>query len=285
MHSNTLLNQTHIEVQGHRGARGLYPENTITSFMEAIQLGVNAIEMDVVISKDQQVVVSHEPWMNALFCSTPLGEAIEKKSEETYNLYKLTYAEIAQFDCGIRGNALFPSQKKIAERKPLLSEVIKTMEAHIKKNNFPAINYNIEIKTEKNGDDLFHPKPEPFVQLVYDVVKTLGVLSQTIFQSFDVRILQALKQKDKALTLSYLVENKDSLTINLNRLGFTPQLYAPEFILINEQLISDLKQLNIKLITWTVNELSDIERLINMGVTCLITDYPNKAINFIKNRH
>ena len=84
--------------------------------------------MDVVISKDYQVVVSHEPWMSALYCTKPNGEAVEKELEEAYNLYQMNYTEIAQFDCGIRGNVLFPSQQKMAARKPLLSEVIKAVE-------------------------------------------------------------------------------------------------------------------------------------------------------------
>ena len=96
------------------------------------------------------------------------------------------------------------------------------------------------------------------------------------------RILQALKHIRVTVPLSYLIENTDSLEVNLQRLGFAPDIYAPEFILINEQLILDLQRKNIKLITWTVNELEDMTRLIAMGVTTLITDYPNKAINLLK---
>lgn len=285
-----MTNPKHIYIHGHRGARGLYPENTITAFIEAVKLGVDALEMDVVISKDNQVVVSHEPYMNALFCSTPDGIAIDSHSEKQHNLYHMTYAQIRQYDCGMRGNILFPQQKKIAEHKPLLSEVVKAIDAYTQLNNLPSIHYNIEIKSELQDDNIFQPTPVVFVNLVYDELMKLKILPRTILQSFDVRILQALKQKDLTLTLSYLVENTDSLETNLKRLGFTPNIYAPEFILINEQLISDLKNKNIKLITWTVNEVNDIKRLINMGVETLITDYPDKAINYIqrefnKNRH
>ena len=84
-----------IDIQGHRGARGLFPENTITSFIEAIKLGVDTLEMDVVISKDSQIVVSHEAWMNDAFCNRPDGKEVEANSKEKYNLYKMTYAEIA----------------------------------------------------------------------------------------------------------------------------------------------------------------------------------------------
>ena len=274
----------HIEIQGHRGARGLFPENTISAFLEAVKWGVDAIEMDVVISKDHQVVVSHEPWMSALYCTKPNGEAVEKELEESYNLYQMDYAEIAQFDCGIKGNELFPTQQKIAARKPLLSEVIKAVEKYTITHNLPAIKYSIEIKTEINGDDLFHPAPETFVHLVYEEIKNHSILNRTIIMSFDVSILQALKRMQVAVPLSYLIENTDSLSVNLDRLGFIPAIYGPEFILITDQLISDLKNKNITLITWTVNEPEDMTRLIDMGVTTLITDYPNKAINLLKQR-
>lgn len=278
-----MTNPKHIYIHGHRGARGLYPENTITAFIEAVKLGVDALEMDVVISKDNQVVVSHEPYMNALFCATTDGTAIDSHSEKQHNLYRMTYDQIKQYDCGMMGNKLFPQQQKIAEHKPLLSEVVKAVDAYTQLNNLPPIHYNIEIKSELQDDDLFQPTPVVFVNLVYDELIKLKILPRTILQSFDVRILQALKQKDLTLTLSYLVENTDSLEINLKRLGFTPNIYAPEFILINEQLISDLKNKNIKLITWTVNEIDDMKHLINMGVETLITDYPDKAINYIQN--
>jgi glycerophosphoryl diester phosphodiesterase len=278
-----LINPQHIYIHGHRGARGLYPENTITAFIEAVKLGVDAIEMDVVISKDNQVVVSHEPYMNALFCSTPDGIAIDSHSEKQHNLYHLTYAQIKQYDCGKRGNELFPQQKKVSEHKPLLSEVVKAVDVYTQLHNLLSIHYNIEIKSELEDDAIFQPTPVTFVNLVYDELIKLKILPRTILQSFDVRILQALKIKDTTLTLSYLVENKDSLEINLDRLGFMPNIYAPEFILINEQLISELKNKNIKLITWTVNEINDMKRLINMGVETLITDYPDKAITYIQN--
>ena len=256
----------HTYIQGHRGARGLYPENTITAFIEAVKLGVDALEMDVVISKDNQIVVSHEPYMNALFCSTPDGTAIDSYSEKEHNLYNRAYAQIMQYDCGMRGNILFPHQQKLTEHKPLLSEVVKAVDAFTQFNNLPSIHYNIEIKSELQDDGIFQPTPVTFVNLVYDELIKLKILPRTILQSFDVRILQALKQKDSTLTLSYLVENTDSLEINLQRLEFTPTIYAPE------------------LITWTVNEVEDMKRLIDMGVGTLITDYPDKAINYIQKR-
>ncbi len=249
--------------------------------MEAVKLGVDGIEMDVVISGDNQVVVSHEPWMNALFCSAPSGEPIEKKSQKSYNLYKMDYSEIAQFDCGKRGNARFPLQKKIPEYKPLLSEVISKIEAYIKTNSLPPVKYYIELKSETEYDGIFNPAPATFTDLVY--AQLAAIISKTIIKSFDVRILQEFRKINPLVRLSYLVENRDTLETNLQKLGFAPEVYSPEFILVNKDLIEYVRQKNIKLVTWTVNEVIDMEKLIAMGVDGIITDYPDRLIKLLKN--
>lgn len=271
----------HIEIHGHRGARGLFPENTITSFIEAVKCGAQAIELDVVISKDNKVVVSHEPWMNALYCSKPNGIPINENTESEFNLYHMNYDEIKTYDCGIRGNKLFPSQIAVKEFKPLLSEVVLKVDEFTNLNGLKNIKYNIEIKSEEKDYGKFQPYPSEFVELVYNEIKQLGILNRCIVQSFDVTILRSLKAKYHDLQLSYLVENTNSLEHNLDLLGFYPDIYAPEYVLINEGLISDLDNKKIKLITWTVNEIEDMKRLINMGVNTIITDYPNKAYNLI----
>ena len=87
-----------FDVQGHRGARGLMPENTIPAFKLALDSGVTTIELDVVLTKDKQVVVSHEPWMNASICTNPDGEKIDPKKEKSFNIYEMTYDEVKQWD-------------------------------------------------------------------------------------------------------------------------------------------------------------------------------------------
>lgn len=267
-----------LTIQGHRGARGLYPENTITAFIEAVKLGVTILEMDVVISKDLKVVVSHEPWMNEVFCTKPNGSEIEKDSREKYNLYKMSYAEIKTYDCGKRKNPEFPSQKNSSEYKPLLSEVIAKVESHIKENDLPAITYNIEIKSEAADDTIFHPAPGTFVQLVYDEITRLNVLSNVMIQSFDVRILQKMHKLAPEIKIGLLIENEDGLEKNLELLGFLPYSYNPYFRFITPELVKKLHDRNIQVAAWTVNEISDMKNLISMGVDSLITDYPNKAL-------
>jgi glycerophosphoryl diester phosphodiesterase len=270
-----------IVVQGHRGARGLYPENTLPAFIEAVRLGVDTLEMDVVISQDKQVVVSHEAWMNADFCSGPDGLQLKKETEHKYNLYKMPYAEIVKFDCGKRGNSEFPMQKALPAHKPLLSEVITQVEIYVRNNKLPQIGYNIEIKSDPKDDGIYHPDPGTFTDLVLAEIKEHDFLPRIILQSFDVRILQELKKKNPAIVISLLVENTDGLILNLQRLGFQPDIYAPEFILVDEELVKALHAKDIKLIPWTVNETADMKKLIAIGVDGIITDYPDKLINLL----
>ncbi|MFM8834550.1 MAG: glycerophosphodiester phosphodiesterase family protein, partial [Cytophagales bacterium] len=135
MVSQLIAAQTYLpkfDVQGHRGARGLKPENTIPAFLTALDYGVTTLELDVVITKDKKVLVSHEPWMFSGICLTPDGNTILGKDEKRYNIYELTYEEVKKFDCGSIGNGHFPEQEKIKISKPLLSDVIVAAETHIK---------------------------------------------------------------------------------------------------------------------------------------------------------
>ena len=117
-----------FDVQGHRGARGLAPENALPAFRRALELGVTTLELDTIISADSQVVVSHDPWMSEVFCSHPNGRPVEPG--EDIAIYRLPYAEVARFDCGSRPNPRFPEQALAPAAKPLLRDVITRYEGH-----------------------------------------------------------------------------------------------------------------------------------------------------------
>ena len=145
-------------VYGHRGARGIYPENTLEGFLYAAHLGLDGIELDVVISKDNKVVVSHEPWMNPKTCTKPNLSKVSFLRRK--NLFRMNYSDIKQYDCGLRGNPDFPKQQKIAAYKPLLSEVIQQVEDTLGKEPHPIPIYIIEIKSRWITDNELHPPPE-----------------------------------------------------------------------------------------------------------------------------
>lgn len=268
-----------FDLQGHRGARGLMPENTIPAFQEALNLGVTTLELDVVITKDGQVLVSHEPYMSHEMCLKPDGETISEAEEEKYNIYKMTYAETQQFDCGLKPHPRFPEQKKVKITKPLLRSVIISAEDHIKSYTLYEVDYNIEIKSVKGEEGKYQPSVQEFSDKVFEVINQYLPWERVVIQSFDFRVLQYWHKKYPKVRLAALVENKKSVASNLKDLGFSPSIYSPDFTLLKSQsTVADLKKKKIRVIPWTVNEPEDMKRLKSWGVDGIITDYPNRAL-------
>ena len=268
-----------FDLQGHRGARGLLPENTIPGFLRALDLGVTTLEMDVVITADSQVVVSHEPWFSSVICSLPSGEPVPKETEQTYRIFEMDYEEVAQFDCGRRGHPLFPEQEPMPAQKPLLRDVIEAAEAYAAEHDLPPVRYNIETKSRPAWDGVFHPDPETFTRLLYDVLEEADVRGRTTVQSFDPRTLQVARRLDPSLRLALLVEREqgESLNERLDVLGFTPAIYSPDYRLVNEDLIEAAHTRGMLVIPWTVNAPEEMRRLKQLGVDGLITDYPDRV--------
>ena len=267
-----------VEIHGHRGDRGHFPENSIPAFLSALQKGVDVIEMDVVISKDKKVVVSHEAFMASAYVLQPNGANISKEEERNFNLYEMNYAEIKTFDAGSKINQKFLQQQKIKTYKPLLSEVISVVENFTKKHQLPSVKYNIEIKSEVEDYGIFQPEPEEFVHLVTQVLKDHQIENRMILQSFDIQILEEIHQQYPFFTLAYLVEDGET-TANLKKLSFTPSIYSPHFTLVSSQKVKKLQQQGIKVIPWTVNTTKDLQQMMEFGVDGIISDYPELAIN------
>jgi len=266
-----------IEIQGHRGARGHAPENTMVSFLKALEIGVDVLELDVVISADNQVLVSHEPWFNHKICTKPDGTPSTQEEEDIIKILELTYNQIQQYDCGKRGNPDYPEQVKIPAQKPLLSEVFTKIEQHTDNNNLSKVAYNIEIKSRPIWDDVFTPLPAKFAQLVYDEVAKAGLKDRVCIQSFDLRSLQEIHKIDASITTAFLISNNDGIDQNIKALGFMPTIYSPNHFLLNAGEIRKLHDKNIRVIPWTVNEKSHISRLIEWGVDGIISDYPDRV--------
>lgn len=264
-----------FDLQGHRGARGLQPENTIPAFITALDYGVTTIEMDVVITKDKQVIVSHEPWMSSEICLTPDSTLITK--EKPPIIYQMNYQEIRNYDCGLKPNAQFPQQEKVVAYKPLLRDVIAAVEDHIKSYSLYEVDYSIEIKSTKAGDNKLHPAPEEFSDIVYQLIDQYLPWERVVIQSFDFRVLKYWKKKYPHVRLAALVENQSSAEANLNTLGFTPSIYSPYFKFLKPEIIASLKKKKIRVIPWTINEIDDLKLFKSWGVDGIITDYPDRA--------
>jgi glycerophosphoryl diester phosphodiesterase len=269
-----------FDVQGHRGARGLRPENTIPAFLLALDSGVNTLEMDLAVTRDGQLVVSHEPWLSSEICLDAAGNPILKKDERKFNIYQMTYPEVSACDCGTKVNERFPQQVKMKTSKPLLRDVLIAVEDHVKNFSSYEVDYNIEIKTVPGMDNKFHPKPDVFSDKVYELLDEYVPLERVVIQSFDFRVLKYWHTKYPDVRLAALVENTKSAEQNLDDLGFLPSVYSPDFNLLSREIVGALHEKKIRVIPWTVNEEKDMLVLKGMGVDGFITDYPDRAAKF-----
>jgi len=269
--------QLRFDKEGHRGCRGLLPENTIPAFKKAIDLGVTTLEMDAVITKDKQVIISHEPFFNHEITTRADGSFINENEEKLFNIYKMSYQETQQFDVGMKIHPRFEKQQKMKAHKPKLAEVIDSSEAYTQSKGLPPIQYNIETKSKAETDNIFHPEPAEFVELIMAIVKEKKIESRVIIQSFDIRTLQYLHEKYPEIKTAYLYEppSINGLKERLKLLGFMPTIYSPDYTTVTPEIVNQCKELNIKLIPWTVDDIENIKKLKSMGVDGIITDYPD----------
>ncbi len=267
-----------FDMEGHRGARGLMPENTIPAMLTALESGVTTLEMDVHVSKDEKVVLSHDPFINPDFSLAPGGKEIPEAGRYMYKLFVMDYKDIRRFNVGAKVNEQFPQQEAVKAYIPLLSEVIDSVQARIKKDAREQVFYNIEIKTKPETDGERHPLPERFIQLVMQTVEEKGVTDWVIIQSFDPRTLRILHEDFPQMRTSLLVGNADGLNTNIEKIGFIPTIYSPNFELVDEALVDAVHQRGMKIIPWTVNDPGEMVRLKKMGVDGLISDYPDRLV-------
>ena len=266
--------------QAHRGCRGVMPENTVPAFLKALEYPeVTTLELDLAVSKDNQLIVSHEPWFNPVICRQPTGDSIPRRDAEKFLIYQKTVAEIRAFDCGSWGNPRFPEQQKMKAHKPTLREVVEAVRA-----KRPNIRWNIEIKSQPEWDGLRHPPVEEFARLVIAELKSLGIEKSATVQSFDVRALQTVHRQAPEIQLAFLIENIRGFDANMEKLGFTPAIYSPYYQVVSKKLVRKCHARGMKLIPWTVNDVPAMRGLVRLGVDGIITDYPNRIGEVEKRR-
>lgn len=272
----TNIDTFQFDAQAHRGGRGLMPENTIPAMLDAIDRGVNTLEFDLQISKDRKVVVSHDPYFSEKITTTPEGLFLTKEDASKRLLYSMTYDSIAKYDVGLKPDPDFSRKKNIAAYKPLLSELIQVVEKHAKEKS-RIIHYNMEIKSTVKGENVNHPPLKEYVDLVMNIVVENGIMHKTTIQSFDVRALRILNKKYPLVNIAYLVNYKEKRIIAelLDKLGFLPSIYSPDYRHVTPELIAYCHSQNIKVIPWTVNTMETLQKMIVLKVDGVISDYPN----------
>lgn len=263
--------------EGHRGTRGLMPENTIPAMIKGIEVGATFVEVDIYITKDKQVMIAHDPYVNTNHTLYEDGREIAKEDAKKYIWHQMNYADVRKFDVGSKPYNGWPQQQKLKTYMPLLGELIDSVEAFTAQRKVTPVVYNIEVKTSPQYDTLgYNAGPEEMIQRVMEVIRSKNIGNRFYIQSFDFRPLQEVHQKYPGVTIGFLTGDANrSLEDNLKKLGFTPDIYSPAYKLVNADMVNACKQHKMKLVPWTVNTKDEMRALIKLGVDGIITDYPN----------
>lgn len=285
-----------VEVQGHRGARGLAPENTLPAFRKALELGVDTLELDAAVTKDGVVVVAHDPLLNPDITRGPDGQFLAKAGPA---IHDLTFAELQRYDVGRMkaGTAYakrYPAQEPVdGTRIPTLAEVFAAARGQ-------RVGFNIEIKTDP-GKPAETLAPEAFARALVDEVRRNGMASRVTIQSFDWRGLKVVQEIAPGIPTVYLtVEGRNFNTMRGDNGAASPwtaglrladygsvakmvkaaggRIWSPNFNDVDKAKVDEAHALGLKVVVWTVNEPEQIRKMIELGVDGIISDRPDVAM-------
>lgn len=283
-----------LDLQGHRGARGLKPENTWPAFEEALQQGMTTLELDTVLTKDQKIVIHHDSDTNPIICSGKQGTEITTRS-----LYELTLAELQELDCGSKQNPKFPEQKPVPGTRLLSIEEffakVQAWEKTGKRKLLPK--FNIETKFPGDADSKVDAIIlESHVALLVKAVEKAGLVDRTTIQSFYLPALPIVKKKNPKLKTSALfsLTYPQGFAMKLGFGGGTREnalekskelkvdILSPYFLYVTDDFVAKAHESGIRVIPWTVNDISEMRRLIRTGVDGIISDYPDRLNQALK---
>lgn len=262
---SSAADQHRILVHGHRGARAMRPENTISAFEYAIEVGVDVLEMDMAVTKDNVIVISHDPILRGPVCTGPRQSAV---------IHELTFDQVRQWDCGAVQNPLFQKQKTMpGTRMPTLDEVFSLADRG-------SFDFNIETKSFLDKPE-YTPSPEEFVRIVLEKIRKSKMEKRVILQSFDFRTLLAMKKLAPEIRLSALTQN-DQRDFPVIAREAQAGIISPNYKLVSSEKVAAAHAAGLEVIPWTVNAPADWDRLIKAGVDAIITDNPAELIAYLK---
>lgn len=296
---------TTIDLQGHRGARGLLPENTLPGFALAMKLGVTTLELDVVATKDGVLVISHDPALNPDITRDGKGNFLEAPGP---NIIEMSLEEISRYDVGrinpsSRYARTFPSQRAVnGARIPRLSELFKL----VRDAGDERVRFAIETKLTPQRPDRT-PDPETFVKLLMKDVGDAGMTDRVQVQSFDWRTLQIVQRDHPGVPTVYLtlqsagldnvmansdIESPWNAGFTYRRHGSIPKMikaaggthWSSHWRELNAGNVTEAKSLGLKVLAWTVNEREAMQRMLDLGIDGLVTDRPDIAIEVLRDR-
>ena len=284
-----------FDLQGHRGARGLLPENTLPAFARALTIGVTTLELDTAVTRDGVIVVSHDATLNPEITRDGSGLWIRRKD---IAIHTLTWAELQQYDVGRIDPdsgyaARFPQQQPLdGVRMPRLAEVF----ALARRAGNTTVRFNIETKISPEHPQRSLP-PEAFARALIDLVRAEKLESRVTIQSFDWRTLKVVQREAPQIATVYLsaqqswqdniraAEPSSAWTagLHVSRYGSVPlmvkaaggKVWSPYFGEITRDAVREAQQAGLKVVVWTVNSEADMERMFDLGVDGIISDYPD----------
>ena len=260
-----------VKYIGHRGARGVFPENSIPGFQLALAKGADMLELDLAVTKDKQVVLSHDPVIPEGLCAH--SENVDV-GEEGRTIYQMTYEELQAFRCGGAGHPKFPDQEKTAVEIPLLSAVIDSCLAYTEASGLPKPRFDVELKFSEKEEGAHYPKRDEYVSLVLDVIREKGVESRCVLTSFDLGIVQTIHRISPETKVGWIIANFKGVKGNVKQLGFVPDYFVVYHRLASKKMVQDAREHGIGIMVWTVNSPKRVEKLRKKGVTSIISDYP-----------
>ncbi|HYR37338.1 MAG TPA: glycerophosphodiester phosphodiesterase [Burkholderiales bacterium] len=265
-----------MDVQGHRGARGHLPENTLPAFARALEMDVDTLELDVGVTRDGVVVVHHDRGLNPDIARAPDGKWVSRATPINH----LTYAELQRYDVGrLRTGSeyaqRFPQQKPLdGTRIPRLSELF----ALARK---ARARFNIEPKSDVEAPDETLP-PEPFARALIAEVRKAGMEKRTTVQAFDWRLLKVVEREAPEMPTVYCTEGKGSDPARVQQAG--GRIWSPDFEMLTPQRLAAARKWAMWVTVWTVNEPADIGRMIDIGVDGIASDYPDRVLELLRQR-
>lgn len=246
-----------ILVHGHRGARARRPENTLPAFRYAIEQGVDFLELDVAVTKDNVVVVSHDP----LIDEVPIRI--------------LTLPELNRYDCGAKQNPLFKTQA------PVPGTHIPTLDQVFDLSKGTTVQFNVETKIFADKPELT-PDAATFTQMILDLVKKHGIEKRVILQSFDPRTTREMKRLDPSIRRAALFETDRQWPEVAQE--FEATIMSPLYSLVTKDRVAWSHSQGLEVAPWTVNDPKDWQKLADDGVDAIISDDPASLIAWLKQK-
>jgi glycerophosphoryl diester phosphodiesterase len=258
-----------IKIHGHRGCRSVRPENTLPAFEHALKLGVDALELDMGVTRDNRILVSHDPHISPKICrngdGTPLARPVAIRT--------ITLQEAQRFDCGAIRHPDYPKQVPVPNTPPpALEQVFELARA------YPRVEFNIETKIFAKEPELT-PPPGEFARLVVDIVRKYGLERRVIVQSFDPRTLREVRKIAPNIRLAVLSEDGVGYIELAQELG--AEIVSPRYTKLKKEDVERAHALKMQVVPWTANDEASWKTLVEMGVDAIITDDPEPLARFL----